>query len=374
MLKNIKETLWFTGAVCVYIAIIVGVEQPGDCFGLSSEDCSQLQALKEGYKRPDSIPFPPHNPYNDAKYQLGKMLFFDPRLSVDKTVSCATCHRPDKYWLDGLPASPQRDGRVTPNRSMSLLNIAWDKYYLWALPTMKTLELQATEPIQTPTTMNHNADKIAYELFFIPEYAELFRKAFADTEVEEFTYSGYVNKDTIAAALATFQRTLVSGQAPFDGWINGQEDAISPQAKQGFMLFNGKAKCATCHEGWRFSDGNFYDIGINAGDLGLMLFFMGQPLKNLKEYGFQLDKITAAYKAVGLRNIADRPPYFHDGSLKTLAEVIEFYDRGGNLKKRRPSLMIEPLNLTDAEKAALLAFLHSLSSDDPVMQPPELPE
>ena len=161
-------------------------------------------------------------------------------------------------------------------------------------------------------------------------------------------------------AIATYERTVVSGEAPVDRWIKGQQGAISASAQRGFKLFNGKARCSACHSGWRFTDDSFHDIGISDTDIG-----RGAELPGIV-------KMQHAFKTPGLRNIDQRAPYMHDGSLATLEEVIDHYDRGG---VTRPSLSDEmrPLGLTTEEKRDLMAFMKALTSDDEPVTYVQLP-
>lgn len=201
--------------------------------------------------------------------------------------------------------------------------------------------------------MGMTAERVLAFLRGTREYAVAFTAAFP-AERDPVTL------DNLAKALATFERGIVSAQAPFDAWIAGDEAAISETAKRGFMLFNGKAKCAACHSGWRFSDGSFHDTGLDDPDEGRGKFLSGMVV------------MQNAFKTVGLRNIARRAPFMHNGSLKTLGDVVDFYN---DRFVRRESLSdeIKPLNLTSDEKADLLAFLDTLTSDDPPVAIPNLP-
>jgi len=185
----------------------------------------------------------------------------------------------------------------------------------------------------------------------IPEYRSLFARAYPKDPVDA---------STVAKAIATFERTVVSGRAPFDAWISGQGNAISAEAKQGFDLFNTKAACAKCHSGWAFTDNGFHDIGIQGDDLG-----RGKLLK--------LESMQHAFKTPTLRNADRRGPYMHDGSGATLEQVVDFYDNGG--EDRRPSLSpeISALHLTAAEKHKLIVFLKTLTSVDRPVSVPLLP-
>jgi cytochrome c peroxidase len=169
-----------------------------------------------------------------------------------------------------------------------------------------------------------------------------------------------IDMDTIAAAIAAYERTVVSGQAPFDRWVEGNESSVSDSAKRGFALFGGKARCANCHAGWRFSDDGFHDIGLASTDIGRAKFAPG------------IEQMKHAFKTPTLRNITEHAPYMHDGSIATLREVVDHYDSGF---VKRPSLDGEmvPLNLTVQEKLDLVAFLETLTSTDAPVVLPALP-
>jgi cytochrome c peroxidase len=165
---------------------------------------------------------------------------------------------------------------------------------------------------------------------------------------------------TLAEAIATYERTVVSEPAPFDAWIEGNEKAISEEAKRGFVIFNTKAQCSSCHEGWNFTNEGFQDIGLVSADVG-----RGQFLPDVI-------KMKHAFKTPGLREIARRGPYMHDGSMATLEEVVEHYDRGGVDRPSRSDLM-KPLALSSQEKSELVAFLKTLTSNLSPTSVPALP-
>jgi cytochrome c peroxidase len=175
-----------------------------------------------------------------------------------------------------------------------------------------------------------------------------------------FGGDGEITAERIAMAIATYERTVVSGAAPFDRWIAGEETAISESAKRGFVLFNGKANCAACHSEWRFTDDSFHDIGLPGSDIG-----RGKQLPNIV-------KMQYAFKTPGLRNIDRRGPYMHDGSVPTLEAVIEHYDSGG-IQRSSLSDEIFPLGLTERERADLVEFLKALTSEDPPVEYVMLP-
>jgi cytochrome c peroxidase len=189
--------------------------------------------------------------------------------------------------------------------------------------------------------MNMPIEQLIGRLAAIPEYKPLFAAVFPKEGIKA---------ETLAAAIATFERTVVSGRAPFDAWVEGDEKAISEEAKRGFALFNAKAQCSSCHEGWNFTNDGFQDIGLPSEDIGRGEFVPG------------VLKMQHAFKTPGLREITRRSPYMHDGSLATLEQVIDHYDQGGVDRPSRSDLM-KPLGLTAQEKSELVAFLQTLTSN-----------
>ncbi|MBN8531305.1 MAG: c-type cytochrome [Alphaproteobacteria bacterium] len=325
------------------------------CFAATAAEEAKkidLPKLKAQYKRPKDIPHPKENPYSQAKATLGKALFFDPRLSRSGVMSCATCHNPSFSWGEWHEKGVGDFHKVLGRKDPTVLNLAWDELYFWD-GRADSLEAQALGPIEAEGEMNMKLDSAVGILKSIKGYRPLFEAAFPG-EKEPIT------KENIGKAIATFERTIVSGEAPFDRWIKGDEKAISAEAKQGFELFNTKAKCASCHSSWRFSDGSFHDIGLPSKDVG-----RGAHL--------DLAKMKHAFKTVGLRNIDQRAPYMHDGSVKTLEEVVDHYDKGF---VKRPSLsdIITPLGLTPEEKKSLVAFMKTLTSVDAPVTLPILPQ
>lgn len=299
-------------------------------------------AWREAYAAPAAIPFPETNPYGRAKADLGRRLFFDPILSAEGDRACATCHQPDLAWADGRKRAAVRGNASDMDlRTPSLLNLAWQEGRFGWDGKFRDLETVAFNPITAPGNMGLPVDAAVARLSADPAYAAAFAATFADPGV---------TKDRIEAALATFQRLIVSGVSPFDRWISGDETAIPVAAKRGFDLFNGRGHCAACHSGWAFTDGSFHDIGTATGsDLG-----RGRFVPNSQALRY-------AFKTPGLREVAGRGAYMHDGSIATLEAVIDLYDRGGIARPSR-SPEIRPLNLTAAEKADLLAFLNTLAS------------
>jgi len=234
--------------------------------------------------------------------------------------------------------------------SPTILNLAWGGPFFWD-GRADSLEEQAIGPIQASKEMNLSHDAAVEKINAVPGYRALFAQVFD---------GGAVTIDHIGKAIAAYERTVVSADAPFDRWIAGEESAIGEDAKRGFVLFNTKARCAVCHSGWRFTDDGFHDIGVETNDMGRGGVAPG------------LEFMNHAFKTPTLRNIDQRAPYLHNGSAATLEDVVELYDKAA---KPRPSVseQIVPLRLTATEKAELVAFLKTLTSDDPQPTLPTLP-
>ncbi len=318
--------------------------------GASQRD---LAAWKDRFRRPDGVPHPKTNPATPEKVVLGKTLFFDPRLSRSSSVSCATCHNPSLGWSDGLSRAVGFGMVPLSRRTPQVRNLAWGTAFQWD-GRADSLEAQARMPITAPDEMNMSMDLIVERLKALPGYKQLFRDAFGGEES--------IGARNVTAALATFQRTIVSGEAPFDRWIKGEEEAIGPDARRGFALFTGKANCAACHSGWRFTDDSFHDIGLRADD-------------DLGRGKFVPPSVTAmryAFKTPSLRDLRMQGPYMHDGQLSSLDAVIEHYVKGG---ERRPSLSFEmkPVELSVQERRYLTAFLESLAAEPSSLTLPQLP-
>jgi cytochrome c peroxidase len=313
----------------------------------STPSVRTLEALKEEYRRPSVIPFPKENPYTPAKMILGKRLYFDTRLSAGNVLSCASCHSPAFGWGDGLPKGVGHGMLQLGRRSPTIINAAWGQIFMWD-GRAATLEEQALGPIQAGAEMNMPLDRLMDRLARIAEYKPLFDQAFPGEGA---------TPATVAKAIATYERTVVSSPAPFDAWLDGQSTALSEPARRGFALFNTKAGCASCHGGWNFTDESFADTGLSDDDIGR------------GKFATDVVKMQHAFKTPGLREIAHRGPYMHDGSIQSLAAVVEHYDRGGVDRPSRSDL-IKPLGLSAQEKADLVSFLNTLTSRvDPTIVP-----
>lgn len=302
-------------------------------------------AAKTDYLPPAAVPEPEDNATTPARVELGKNLFFDPRLSSSNWISCATCHNPALGWSDGLPTATGHDMHTLARATPTVLNTGYNTFQFWD-GRAKTLEEQAVGPIQAGGEMNQNMEELVKELSAIKGYVAMFEKAYPGAGISE---------ETIGKAIAAFERTVISTEAPFDRWLKGDEKAISAEAKRGFDLFEGKARCSICHQGFNFTDNGFHNLGLKTnGEL------------DLGRYNVRKVKVLrGAFKTPTLRDVTQTGPYMHNGMYKTLEEVIEHYNRGGD-DKTDLSPNMQPLNLTAQEKADLVAFMKSLTSTNPM--------
>lgn len=312
-----------------------------------------LSSLRETYRRTDDDLYPTDNPYSPAKAALGRRLFFDPILSGAGTMSCASCHNPSLSWGDNRPRGIGETGAAMKVRTPTLLDVAQNPILGWD-GKFRDLEDVTFTPITSTSAMNLPEDEALARLRRTPAYVQAFAEAFSPGgETGRDTAETAINRRRLQMALATFQRAIVSGRAPFDRWIEGDATAIDARAKAGFAVFNGKGRCAACHSGWTFTDGSFHDIGVGTGtDVGRAAFFPNS------------EQLRYAFKTPTLRDVALRGPYMHDGSLDSLEAVIDLYDRGGIARPSR-SPAIGSLGLTPTEKQDLLAFLKTLSAEAP---------
>lgn len=287
------------------------------------------------FARPATAPEPAAD--TAARIALGDALFHDVRLSGSGAVSCATCHEPERAFTDGRPKGQGLDGTTLARNVPGLYDLAWGTSFLWD-GRAPTLEAQARFPILAKEEM-------------AGDFPTIVRRLGADADMASriaasFPGSGGVTEDAILAALAAYVGSLASPETRFDRWIEGDEHALDDRERRGFDLFVGKGGCVSCHGGWRLTDDGFHDIGLPGED-------------DLGRDG------RRQFKTPSLREVVHTAPYMHDGSIATLEEVVEHYT-GGRID--RPSLaptVVRDLVLTDDEKAALVAFLRALSSENP---------
>jgi cytochrome c peroxidase len=307
--------------------------------------------LKGGGPLPP-VPIPADNPQTPSKIGLGKQLYFDPRLSADNTISCATCHAPETGWANPHPTDTGIKGQVGGRNSGSIIDCAYLTYQFWD-GRAKSLEEQALGPIANPIEMGETLDNVVKKLNAVEGYRKQFKEVFGTD----------VTSDGIAKAIASFERTIISGPSPYDRYLQGDQKAMSEAAVRGLALFNGKAQCFQCHSGPVFSDQSFHNLGVGmtskAPDLG-------------REKVTNDPKDRGKFKTPGLRNVAETAPYMHNGSEKTIKDVIALYDRGG-IKNPNLDPNMKPLHLTPSEQADLVVFLGALTGPVPQIEPPKLP-
>lgn len=293
--------------------------------------------IPEGFPVPI---YPKDNALSAARVALGKKLFYDPLLSRDSSISCNSCHKQEFAFTDPKPISPGVENRLGKRNAMSLVNVAYGKMMNRDGGVPK-LDLQAIVPIETEEEMDFSAQEIAERLNQMPDYQKLFKKAY-DREADAFT---------ITRALGAFQRTLISGNSPYDQYeFQGIAHALNAQELRGKALFfSDRLNCTTCHSGFNFSAGTFANNGL---------------YENYKDNGRRDVTLAEAdighFKIPTLRNIELTAPYMHDGSLSTLEAVIEHYDSGGKAHPNKNEV-IQPLHLSNEEKQDLIAFLKSLT-------------
>jgi cytochrome c peroxidase len=314
-----------------------------------------------------------------ATVALGQKLFFEPRLSGDGTVACATCHDPDRAFTDGRPVSVGIHGRVGPRNAPTVLNALYNKHQFWD-GRVSTLEQQAALPITNPFEMGSASigdavSRIASDKDYQTQFAQALGRG--------------VNEQDILSAIAAYERTLVSFDSPFDHFIAGEANAISDSAKRGWELFNTKARCHLCHaltdnqrDTTLFIDNDFHNIGV--GILRHRVAPLAQQAERELEQGHLAAIDTAAitsemsvlgrflvtrkqsdiasFKTPGLRNVVVTAPYFHDGSMQTLWDVMDHYNKGNGITDPWLDKDMQPLALSESEIDDVVAFLASLTS------------
>lgn len=309
-----------------------------------------------------TLHWPEDNPYSKEKAELGRLLYFDKRLSADNSVSCASCHAISKAFTDNKPVSDGIYGLKGTRNAPTVINSGYERQLFWD-GRASSLEEQCKGPLANNKEMAH-ADT-AHEAHMqcqkrvmkIPGYRILFQQVFGED----------CSIDLIAKAVATYERTVLSGASDYDLYMTGVDKTkMSEEALQGLKVFR-KSGCANCHAGPLFSDGRFLNIGVGMGakepDLGRYVI-----TQNEKDYG--------AFKVPTLRDIEHTFPYMHDGSLNTLEEVVDYYDKGGIPNKNLHPLLKEPLHLSDADKKALVTFMKSLNGKgwEHLTEPTEFPQ
>jgi cytochrome c peroxidase len=359
-------SLLIVGSISLYgCSIKEDVSQPAKGAGIKNAangretyeldpDALRISLLNHSQLEPiGDIPIPEDNLMNPEVLELGRALFFDPRLSGNNQVSCATCHDPNLGYGDDRPTFVAYDGGDGARNSPTVINSGYYKTNFWD-GRAASLEEQALGPIENPNEMNQPLEELVKELQAIKGYQEQFNAAFKEGITEQ----------NIAKAIAAFERQIVVTETPYDLFLKGENNALSKQELRGLILFAGKAHCVTCHNGPNLSDNNYYNIGINSDDEGR--FAVTGDEKDL-----------GRIRTPGLYGITHTAPYMRDGSIATLEEVIDYYDRGGDNHHNKSFFIkqfMSPIGLTKEEKADLLAFLKTLGGNPPIITKPELPQ
>lgn len=333
--------------ICVALLPVLGLLLPafvlaGEAAPNQAPPLTQTSALELGPQKLGCLPpvtIPPNNPQTSRKILLGKQLYFDTRLSKDNTISCATCHSPTMGWSDEGPTSKgikdQRGGRRAPPVS----NSAYNPLQFWD-GRSPSLEDQAKGPIQNPVEMGNTHEVMIQTVDNIPMYVEEFEAVFGTTPI---------TVDQVADAIASFERTVVTTDSPFDRFMRGDETALTREEKRGLEIFNGKGRCTCCHWGPNFSNGRFHNLGVPPIDPAKPDMGRYDITKNPADKG--------AFKTPTMRDVGLRAPYLHTGGEKSLEDVIVFYNKGGGVKDPNIDPMMIPLGLSQSEIDALVAFL-----------------
>lgn len=319
-----------------------------------SPAAANLARMKAEYRRPAALAVE-----SRALADLGRLLFFDPRISASGKTACASCHFPERGWSVTDARSRNDSGNLTSRKSQPLIGIGHFKSgtpFGWD-GRNATLEAQAKNSIATGSmSMRETGSPVKVEVIEqrireTPEYVERFKTALPGAAI---------SIDAIARAVAAYERTMEPGPAPFDRWVEGDETAISEAAKRGFVLFNGKATCFACHTGWRLTDDLFHDISVSKRDRG-----RGVALKDD-------ESVQYAFKTPTLRSVALRPPFMHDGSSATLLDAVRHYEKQPIDRPSRSPLFV-PVELSEQERSDLVAFMQTLTGAPEGEPAPELP-
>ncbi len=338
MLKhsNVK-TFW--GALAISLACATTAMAAGQVVKSGSYELTLPLGLEA-----DAAYIPDNNPLTAEKIELGKLLYFDKRLSKDQTIACASCHNPSHCFADSTPTSKGVGGLLGRRNSPTVINRLFSDKQFWD-GRAADLEEQAKGPLTNPVEMAMAShDVVVTNVKAVAGYAPYFEKAFGSADV---------NIDKIAQAIASYERTVVSGNSPFDRYMAGDKAAMNAAAVRGMELFNGKGNCKTCHAAFNFTDESYHNLGVG----------MKKKKPDLGRYEqTKVEENKGAFKTPTLRNVAQGPPYMHDGSEKTLTSVIEFYNKGGTPNKWL-SKEVKPLKMNKQEVADLVAFMEALTGE-----------
>ena len=301
------------------------------------------------------IAVPADNPLNSEKVELGKLLYFDPRLSKDSTISCATCHNPKEGWSERRMTSEGINGQIGTRNSPTIINSAYHPTQFWD-GRAATLEEQALGPVENPIEMGHKLDVCVKGLSAIPEYTSRFKAVF-DTGV---------TKEGIGKAIAAFERTILSGNSLYDRFQAGDATALNDAQRRGLEVFRRKGRCSMCHTPPTFSSGRYYNAGVDAA----------KPKPDAGRHDVtKKDRDFGKFRVPHLRDLVDTAPYFHDGSGATLRKAVDLMAGGGRDNPHLSSMIkaVRKAELTDQDREDLVEFLKALSGDYPVIETPQLP-
>ncbi|MFB9863708.1 cytochrome-c peroxidase [Rufibacter immobilis] len=374
----------------LYLLALSGVFFLGSAFVTLTDQPFTLEQLRQLYSQPTSQwpkpdvdpdiknfqelgvrpdpKFPKDNPYSEKKAELGKFLFFDPRLSVSGQIACASCHEPQLGWGDGKQVSLGHDRQPGKRNAMTLLNV-WNNEHLFWDGRANSLEHQVRFPVQDRVEMNHELAQMEKNLNKIKGYQVLFKEAFGK---EKFTIQ------EIAQALTTFERTIVSRKSRFDRFLEGKKNELTDLEIKGLHLFRTKARCINCHNGPLFTDNQFHNVGLT---------YYGRKYEDLGRYHVtKRAEDVGKFRTPSLRDVVYTAPYFHNGLFPTLDGTLNMYNMGmPNLKPTtqaqkadtlfpKTSSHLKPLGLSEDEKQAVIAFLGAISSVQQRINQPELPQ
>jgi cytochrome c peroxidase len=347
-----KDLVSFTTLVAVLSAVAVSSWAAGP---ISSAHAPAATRADQSWRLP-AVPMPKENLSTPARVELGKSLFFDPRMSGNGAMSCASCHNPSLGWSDGLKTAVGWGGQVLGRATPTVLNTAYNTQFMWD-GRKKSLEDQALGPMKTPQEMNTDFAAALARLRSVPSYVTMFEKAYQGEGISE---------ETIAKSIAAFERTVVVNDSPFDRWLAGDKKAMTLSQWRGYKVFNdaNKGNCAVCHSAPNFTDNGFHNVGLVAGagetDVGR---FAIRKVASMK----------GAFKTPSLRDIELTAPYFHDGAAATLRDVVDHYVHGG-VDQSNLSPNMKPLNLNEQEKQDLVSFMQALSGRPKAVVVPHLPQ
>ncbi len=354
-LKIKREMITWLSAILIVLSLTsnaVGSEtSPASAKGMLTVDG---HAVPDIGPLPTVVPQPPGNLNYAAKVALGKQLYFDGRLSKNNAISCAFCHNPVAGFADPNQTSTGVGGKRGGRQSPTVYNTAFNPFQFWD-GRAGSLEEQAIGPIHNPVEMAETHEAVVPKIGKVKGYKEQFQDVFGTG----------VSLQGIADAIAAYERTIISTNSAFDKFVLGEQQAMGEDAQRGMAVFKGKGRCILCHNGSNFTDNQFHNLGVP--QVGPMEEDLGRYYVTLQE------RDKGAFKTPTLRSITESAPYMHDGAFKTLEEVIDFFDKGGNANPQLSPLM-KPLGLAPQEKTDLLAFLNALTGEPIPFEFPKLPE